>query len=292
MEVKPLGLIEVARTRIRARHYSLRTEKAYVFWMRRFIRFNGRRHPREMGAPEVEAFLTHLAVDAKVSSSTQNQALAAILFLYRDVLELSLPWLGSVVRAKPSAHLPVVLTREEVARVLAHLPETPRLVASLLYGSGARLMECLRLRVKDLELVRGEILIRDGKGAKDRVTVLPAALIPTLEAHLSRVRHLFDADREAGRPGVTLPDAIARKYPFPHETWYQNSGYFTFYGYDYATRLLPALEPAQRAEHAASIASYLAPLQEPDGSWWDYQLYGYHKPYGTAMVLAALGRCR
>ncbi len=219
MEVKPLGLLEVARTKIRARHYSLRTEKAYVFWIRRFVHFHGKRHPREMGAPEVEAFLTHLAVDAKVSSSTQNQALAAILFLYRDVLELSLAWLSSVVRAKPSARLPVVLTREEVARVLSHLPETPRLVASLLYGSGARLLECLRLRVKDLELTRGEILIRDGKGAKDRVTVLPAALIPTLEAHLSRVRRLFDADREAGRPGVTLPDALARKYPQAPVSW-------------------------------------------------------------------------
>jgi len=219
MEVKPLGLLEVVRTKIRARHYSLRTEKAYVFWIRRYVHFHGKRHPRDMGAPEVEAFLTHLAVDAKVSSSTQNQALAAVLFLYRDVLELSLPWLGSVVRAKPSTHLPVVLTRDEVGRILSQLPETPRLVASLLYGSGARLLECLRLRVKDLELTRGEILIRDGKGAKDRVTVLPAALIPTLKEHLSRVRHLFEADREAGRPGVTLPDALARKYPQAVVSW-------------------------------------------------------------------------
>jgi integron integrase len=219
MEVKPLGLLEVVRTRIRARHYSLRTEKAYVFWIRRFVQYHGKQHPRDLGAAEVESFLTHLAVDAKVSSSTQNQALAAILFLYRDVLEITLPWLGSVTRAKPSAHLPVVLTRDEVQQVLARLSETPRLVVSLLYGSGARLLECLRLRVKDIELTPGEILIRDGKGAKDRVTVLPAALLPTLESHLSRVRHLFDGDRASGTPGVTLPHALARKYPQAPVSW-------------------------------------------------------------------------
>jgi integron integrase len=219
MEVKPLGLLEVVRHKIRTRHYSLRTEKAYVFWVRRFMRFHGKRHPRDLGAPEVESFLTHLAIDAKVSSSTQNQALAAILFLYREVLEVSLPWLGSVIRAKPSTHLPVVMTREEVQRILARLAETPRLVASLLYGSGARLLECLRLRVKDIELTRGEILIRDGKGAKDRVTVLPLTLAPALEAHLVRVRHMFDADRIEGRPGVSLPDSLIRKYPQAPVTW-------------------------------------------------------------------------
>lgn len=219
MEVKPLGLLEVVRNRIRARHYSLRTEKAYVSWIRRFVRFHDRRHPRDLRAPEVEGFLTHLAIDLKVASSTQNQALAAILFLYRDVLEIKLPWLGAIVRAKPAAHLPVVLTRDEVERTLAHLDGTSWLVASLLYGSGARLLECLRLRVKDVELTRGEILIRDGKGAKDRVTVLPASLIPPLQRHLARVRQLFDADRIAGRPGVTLPDVLARKYPQAPVTW-------------------------------------------------------------------------
>jgi integron integrase len=219
MEVKPLRLLEVVRAKMRARHYSLRTEKAYVFWIRRFVKHHGRRHPRELGPSEVESFLTHLAVDAKVSSSTQNQALAAILFLYREVLELDLPWLASVVRAKPSAHLPVVLTRDEVAAVLAHLADTPRLIAGLLYGSGMRLSECLRLRIKDVNLSHGEIVVRDGKGAKDRVTVLPSSLVPTLESHLARVQAVFDADRAAGYPGVSVPGALARKYPQASVTW-------------------------------------------------------------------------
>jgi len=219
MEVKPLRLREVVRLRIRARHYSLRTEKAYVFWIRRFVRFHGNRHPRELGAPEVESFLTHLAVDAKVSSSTQNQALAAILFLYRDVLEASLPWLGSVVRAKPSQHMPVVLSRAEVGRVLAHLTGAPWLVVSLLYGSGMRLQECLQLRIKDVDLSRGEIHVRDGKGAKDRVTVLPSTLGHALAEHLARVKRQFEADRAAGRPGVTMPHALARKYPLASTSW-------------------------------------------------------------------------
>ena len=172
-----------------------------------------------MSGPEVEAFLTHLAVDAKVAASTQNQALAAILFLYRDVLGTKLPWLESVVRAKPSAHLPVVLTRDEVQRVLGRMSGVPWLIASLLYGSGARVQECLQLRIKDIELTRCEIVIRDGKGSKDRVTVLPAALIPAIENQLERVKQLFDVDRQAGRPGVTLPHALARKYPLAPVTW-------------------------------------------------------------------------
>ena len=207
MEVRPLRLLEVVRSRIRAKHYSLRTEKAYVFWIRRFVRFHRNRHPREMSAPEVEAFLTHLAVDAKVAASTQNQALAAILFLYRDVLETKLPWLESVVRAKPSAHLPVVLTRDEVQRILGRMNGVPWLIASLLYGSGARVLECLQLRVKDLELTRCEIVIRDGKGSKDRVTVLPAALIPAIE-NTSRAREA--AIRRGSASRSTWRDAPAR----------------------------------------------------------------------------------
>ncbi len=219
MEVKPLRLLEVVRLRIRARHYSLRTEKAYVFWIRRFVRFHNNRHPRDLGAPEVESFLTHLAVDARVSASTQNQALAALLFLYRDVLEANLPWLGSVVRAKPSQHMPVVLTRAEVDRVLAHLSGTSWIVTSLLYGSGMRLQECLQLRIKDVDLTRGEILVRDGKGAKDRVTVLPSALTQPLADHLARVKRQFESDRAAGRPGVSMPHALARKYPLASTSW-------------------------------------------------------------------------
>ncbi len=212
-------MLDVVRDRIRARHYSLRTEKAYIFWIRRYVRFFRMRHPREMGAPEVEAFLTHLAVDAKISASTQNQALAAILFLYRAVLDTRLPWLESVVRAKPSLHLPVVLSREEVQRLLGLLSGTPWLIASLLYGSGMRVQECLQTRIKDLDLKRCEILVRDGKGAKDRVTILPGTLVPPLEQHLVKVRALFDADRAAGRPGVSVPYALARKYPQAPITW-------------------------------------------------------------------------
>jgi integron integrase len=219
MDATQPRLLDVVRARIRARHYSLRTEKAYVFWIRRFVRFCRMRHPRDLGAPEVEAFLTHLAVDAKVSASTQNQALAAILFLYRAVLEIKLPWLESVVRAKPSTHLPVVLSRAEVQRVLGLLTGTPWLVASLLYGSGMRVLECLQLRIKDINLSRCEILVRDGKGAKDRVTVLPEALVPPLEQHIARVKVLFDTDREACRPGVSVPYALARKYPQAPVTW-------------------------------------------------------------------------
>jgi integron integrase len=172
-----------------------------------------------MGAAEIEAFLTSLAVDRRVSASTQNQALAALLFLYRAVLELDLPWLTDVTRAKRPVHLPVVLTRDEVRRVLANLTGTEWLIASLLYGSGMRVTECLQLRVKDLELSRHEIVIRDAKGNKDRVTVLPVKLVPHLRAHLERARVLFETDRKAERPGVSLPFALRRKYPHAATSW-------------------------------------------------------------------------
>ena len=216
---KPPRLLEQVRNRIRARHFSYRTEKTYLNWIRRYIRFHGIRHPRELGGPEVEAFLTSLAVDDKVSASTQNQALAAVLFLYRDVLEQELPWLGNVVRAKSPHRLPVVLTRTEVQQVLARLNGTAWLIASMLYGAGLRISECLQLRIKDLELPRRELLIRDAKGQKDRVTVLPDALLPHLHDHLARVRTVFEADRRAQRPGVSLPFALRRKYPRAGESW-------------------------------------------------------------------------
>jgi integron integrase len=216
---KPPRLLEQVRNRIRARHFSYRTEKTYLNWIRRYIRFHGIRHPRQLGGPEVEAFLTSLAVDNKVSASTQNQALAAVLFLYRDVLEQELPWLGNVVRAKSPHRLPVVLTRTEVQQVLARLNGTAWLIASMLYGAGLRISECLQLRIKDLELPRRELLIRDAKGQKDRVTVLPDALLPHLHDHLARVRTVFEADRRAQRPGVSLPFALRRKYPRAGESW-------------------------------------------------------------------------
>ncbi|MGH8251281.1 MAG: integron integrase [Steroidobacteraceae bacterium] len=260
-------LLDQVRERIRARHYSLRTEKTYVHWVRRFVRFCGLRHPRELGAADVESFLTHLAVAAKVSASTQNQALAAILFLYREVLESPLPWLGSIVRAKQPAHLPVVLTRDEVGRILAQMSGTPRLIASLLYGTGMRVQECLQLRVKDLEFSRGEVLVRDGKGSKDRVTVLPRKLAPELEAHLMRARMVFDSGRREGRPGVSLPYALQRKYPQAATGWgWQFVFPSRFYCRDPYTRELVRhhLHP-QTMQRAVASATHAAGIAKPAG---------------------------
>ena len=208
---RPPRLLEQVRDRIRARHLSYRTEEAYLHWVRRYIRFHGLKHPRDMAGPEVEAFLTSLAVTNHVSASTQNQALAAVLFLYRHVLDIELPWLDNLVRAKRPQRLPVILSRTEVQQVLARLNGTSWLIASLLYGAGLRISECLQLRVKDLELSRFELLVRDAKGQKDRVTVLPKSLGPHVRDHLARVRILFEADRREGRPGVSLPFALRRK---------------------------------------------------------------------------------
>lgn len=216
---QPPRLLEQVRDRIRARHLSYRTEKTYLYWIRRFIRFHKMRHPRQMAAREIEEFLSSLAVVNKVSAPTQNQALAGILFLYRDVFTLDLPWLANVVRAKLPQRLPVVLTRQDVQKVLARLRGTEWLIASLLYGSGMRVLECLQLRVKDLELSRREILIRDAKGQKDRVTVLPETLLPHMQEHLARVRVLYDADRQEKLPGVSLPFALRRKYPDAATSW-------------------------------------------------------------------------
>lgn len=206
-------LLDRVRDRCRLKHYSRRTERAYVGWIKRFILFFGKRHPEELGGPEVERFLTHLAVAGKVAASTQNQALSALLFLYREVLAVELPWMENVTRAKRPQRLPVVLTAEEVRRVLARLEGRDWLMASLLYGTGLRLMECVRLRVKDVDFSRNEIVVRDGKGGKDRRTVLPASLLPALEQQLARVRELHRADLDSPWEGVYLPHALARKYP-------------------------------------------------------------------------------
>lgn len=218
MDDKP-RLLDQVREQIRLRHYSIRTEAVYLEWVKRFIRFHKYRHPQEMGAPEVEAFLSDLAVRRDVSASTQNQALSAILFLYRQVLQIELPWMDGVIRARRPQRLPVVLTREEVASVLAQLDGTLWLIASLLYGSGMRLMEVLRLRVKDVEFARLEILIRDGKGQKDRVTMLPRKLAAPLELHLQRVRTLHEQDLREGYGRANLPHALARKYPNAAAEW-------------------------------------------------------------------------
>lgn len=224
MEVKAVSqqspkLLDRMRAEIRLRHYSIRTEEAYVDWSRRYILFHNKRHPQEMGAEEVTAFLSHLASERKVSASTQNQAKSALLFLYREVLGIELPWLDEVVAAKVSRRLPVVLTQTEVRRLLEATSGTMGLVISLLYGTGMRLLEGLRLRVKDVEFERREIIVREGKGNKDRVTVLPENLILPLKSHLEKVRAWHEKDLEAGWGDVYLPDALAVKYPNAAKTW-------------------------------------------------------------------------
>ncbi len=212
-------LLDLLRDRLRLKHYSIRTETQYVQWVRRFILFHGKRHPQEMGAKEVEAFLTHLAVEGRVAAATQNQALSALLFLYRELLHINLPWLDEVVRAKRPARLPVVLTREEVQSVLGRTEGTYGLMLRLLYGTGMRLMECVRLRVKDVDFSRAEIIVRDGKGAKDRVTMLPQRIAAELQVHLQRRRHLYEDDLAKGMASVYLPNALDRKYANAENEW-------------------------------------------------------------------------
>jgi len=215
----PPRLLDLVRARIRFRHYSLRTEQAYVDWIRRYVRFHGNRHPSDLGHAEVVSFLTHLAAELKVASSTQNQAQSALLFLYREVLDRELPLLDGIQRAKAAVRLPVVLTREEVAALLASLRGVHRLFGELLYGSGLRILEGARLRVKDVELVRREILVRDGKGAKDRITVLPGRLVAPLRRHLHDTAHLHRIDLRDGFGAVWLPAALERKYPCAPREW-------------------------------------------------------------------------
>jgi integron integrase len=212
-------LLDRMRAEICKRHYSLATERTYCHWVRRFIYFHGKRHPADMGAAEVEAFLSALATELEVSASTQNQALHALLFLYRDVLGVTLPWLDGITRAKVAKRLPVVLTVGEVQRLLRHVSGTNGLVIRLLYGTGLRIKECLRLRVKDMDLDRGELIVREGKGNKDRVTMLPASLAPALRDHLVERRRWHDLDLATGHADVELPDALVRKYPRAGREW-------------------------------------------------------------------------
>jgi integron integrase len=198
---------------------SRRTEESYVAWIRRYIFFHGKRHPAEMGGPEVTRFLTSLAVDGKVAASTQNQALCALLFLYREVLEVDLPWLDGVVRARRPQRLPVVLTRDEVRAVLQRVEGTPRLMAYLLYGAGLRLLECCRLRVQEVDFASNQIVVRGGKGDKDRLTMLPAAVKVDLARHLEFVREQHRRDLQHGAGWVELPTALARKYPNAGREW-------------------------------------------------------------------------
>jgi integron integrase len=230
---RPPKLLDQLREAIRVRHYSPRTEEAYVAWVRRFILYHGKRHPREMGAAEVTAFLSSLA-RRDVAASTQNQALSAILFLYEAVFDQRLPWMAEIVRARRPARLPVVLSHGEVAAVLSRLSGPVWLMASLLYGSGLRLLECAELRVKDVDFDRGEVRVRDPKGGRDRVTMVPNSVVEPLRAHLTAVKVQHEADLVAGRGAVALPGALGRKYPhattewawqwvFPATRWYRDA---------------------------------------------------------------------
>ncbi len=216
---QPPKLLDRVRHACRVRHYSIRTEDAYHDWVKRFILFHDKRHPAEMAAPEINAFLTHLAVEGHVAASTQNQAFAALLFLYRHVLDVDPGRIAGVIRAKRPLRLPVVLSRDEVKRVLANLDGQHRLIALLLYGAGLRLIECLRLRVKDLDWELNQIVVREGKGDKDRRTMLPKLCRNTLAEHLGAVKQLHDRDLAAGLGEVYLPHAFARKSPQAARSW-------------------------------------------------------------------------
>ena len=218
-EPPPVRLLDQLRSQIRYLHYSIRTEQAYVHWVQAFVRFHGMRHPAGLGGGDVEAFLTWLACEQQVSVSTHKQALSALLFLYQKVLCQSMPWMNDIGRPKSEPRLPVVLARDEVSRVLSALANEHHLFGRLLYGTGLRLLEGLRLRVKDIDFDRRAIIVREGKGAKDRVVMLPASLEQPLRQQLARVRALWAADRAAGVGGVHLPHALARKYPRAAVSW-------------------------------------------------------------------------
>jgi integron integrase len=219
MTPEPPKLLDRVRAEIRTRHYSRRTEEAYVHWIRRYILFHGKRHPKELGAPQITAFLTSLATVASVAASTQNQAFSAVMFLYRDVLHQELGEIEHAPRAKAPLHVPVVLSVDEVRRVLAQTSGTAGIVASLLYGAGLRLQECLEIRVKDLDFDRREITVRRGKGQKDRRVMLPERLRDSLRRHLEVVQRVHQADLAAGCGRVVLPDALARKFPGAPAEW-------------------------------------------------------------------------
>ena len=212
-------LLDNVRNVMRVRHYSYQTEKTYLYWIRQYIFFHGIKHPAEMGASEVEAFLTHLAVEKNVSASTQNQALASLLFLYKEVLSADLQWLDKFMPAKKSSRMPVVLTKEEVRLILSNLNGTNWVIANLLYGAGMRLIEALRLRIKDIDFGFRQIVVRDGKGGKDRFTVLPTVLIEPIQKQLETVRKLHEQDLRRGLGKVELPYALARKYPKAETEW-------------------------------------------------------------------------
>jgi integron integrase len=215
---KSKKLLEQVSDAIKVKHYSARTGETYTYWIRQFILFHNKRHPKEMGAPEVQAFMTHLATQKNFSSSTQSQALSSILFLYRYVLHIKLDEV-QILRAKKTARVPVVLSRAETQKVLSEMSGTPKLMAQILYGAGLRLMECVQLRVKDFDFEYRQIVIRDPKGAQDRFTILPESLIEPIKEHLARVKRLHDEDLAKGYVAVWLPNAFAVKYPNANREW-------------------------------------------------------------------------
>jgi integron integrase len=212
-------LLDQVRESIRLKHFSLKTEQSYVYYIRDFILFHNKRHPSEMATDEIRAYLTHLAVERKVAASTQTVALSALLFLYRQVLQIELPFIDGIERAKRPEHIPVVFTRSEVNQILTHLDGVNHLLVSLLYGSGLRLMECLRLRIKDIDFEYHQITVRDGKGSKDRITMLPNSIVDPLKLHLQKVRNIHQQDLALGYGTVELPYALERKYPNAHREW-------------------------------------------------------------------------
>jgi integron integrase len=238
-------LLDQLRERIRYLHYSIRTEQAYVYWVDAFVRFHGVRHPAEMAGPEVESFLSWLANERTVAAATHKQALSALLFLYQKVLGQDLPWMNEIGRPKERVRLPVVLTHDEVARVLGELAEAHQLMGQLLYGTGMRIMEGVRLRVKDVDFARRAIVVREGKGAKDRVVMLPASLMPALRDQLAQARRLWATDRAAGRAGVHLPHALARKYPRAEASW----AWFWVFPHDKLAFDPRADQPTERRHH-------------------------------------------
>ena len=250
LKARPVGpkLLDQVRDTIRLKHYSIRTEQAYTDWTKRFVLFHNKRHPNAMGAGEVEQFLTHLAVEGKVAAATQNQAKSALLFLYREVLKLELPWLDEVVQAKAPQRLPVVLTVAETSRLLEKLEGTTGLIARLLYGSGMRVMEGVRLRVKDVDFERRELIVREGQGDKDRVTMLPQSLLEPLRQQLVRMKDLHKHDLAEGFGDVYLPFALARKYPAAGREWHWQ------YVFSAAKRAIDPRGGSERRHHVSEQA--------------------------------------